>query len=138
MPRPADIYATHAAHSYPFATMWPALPQPCAQALVNCLPNRNELFEYLESFQRRAPSCSFPHVLDESTTKEVDRFLSDPRKNAELFPDMLAFIFASLALGLQLGSWDRHDEQWNPETLEAEASRGDVYSEFTNSSTHLR
>ncbi|KAI9659144.1 MAG: hypothetical protein M1821_002104 [Bathelium mastoideum] len=107
--------------------MWPALPQTCAQALVNCLPDRNELFEYLDSFQRRAPSCSFPHALDEGTTKEVERFLSDPRKNAELFPDMLAFIFASLALGLQLGSRDRNEGQWIPQSLEAEASRGDVY-----------
>ena len=129
MPRPADIYATHAAHSYPFATMWPALPQTCAHALVNCLPDEDELSQYLESFQLRAPSCSFPHVLDESTTKEVDRFLADPRKNAELFPDMLALIFACLALGIQLGSWDRNDRQWIAESLETEASRGDVYSE---------
>ncbi len=139
MPRGVDIYGANNGPAYPFATMWPAYPQACIPALLNCLPPHDELFGYLESFQRRAQSCSFPHTPDEITRKEVDRFLQKPEVNAETYPDMLAIIFAGLAQGVQNGVYDRSGEKWVEGAMDTESLKGDVYSKCSssNSLTHI-
>ncbi|OCL14757.1 hypothetical protein AOQ84DRAFT_371003, partial [Glonium stellatum] len=127
MPRGADIYAPQNSPAFPFATMWPAYPQACIPALLKCLPPRDELLSYLETFQCRAQSCSFPHVPDEITATEIERFLSDAQKNAEMFPDMLALLFAALAQGSQNGVFDKCGGKWVEGAMEAESKKGDVY-----------
>ena len=128
MPRGADIYAPQNPPAFPFATMWPAYPQACIPALLNCLPPRDELLGYLETFQCRAQSYSFPHMPDEITAIKVERFLSDSQKNAETFPDMLALLFAALAQGSQNGVFDKCGGKWVEGAMEAESKKGDVYS----------
>ncbi|KAI9830528.1 MAG: hypothetical protein M1819_005486 [Sarea resinae] len=59
--------------------------------------------------------------------KEIDRFLSDTEGNAFKHADMLALIFAALALGLQNGVFDRNGGQWVQGAMESELSKGDVY-----------
>lgn len=72
----------------------------------------------------------------EITREEVERFLLDPRKNAQMCPDMLALLFAALALGSQYSAWDRSGGQWKAETMKAELARGNVYSQcFANCGT---
>ncbi|TKA51261.1 hypothetical protein B0A49_12617, partial [Cryomyces minteri] len=134
MPRGAEIYATHDRALYPFPTMWLAAyrnadgrSESCIPALLNCLPPRDELFGYLDAFQRRAQSCSFPHTPDEITRKEVERFLDDAEKNAFAHPDMLALIFAALAEGLQNGVYDKSGGKWVEGAMQNEADRGDMY-----------
>lgn len=128
MPRGADIYAPQNAAAFPFATMWPAVPQVCIPALLQCLPPKDELLGYLDAFQNRAQSCSFPHVPDEITKIEIERFLKDARENAEMFPDMLALLFAALAQGSQSGVYDKYGEKWVEGAMEKEQRNGDVYS----------
>lgn len=131
MPREADIYAPpNDPQPYPFATMWPAHPQDCIPALLGCLPPQEELFGYLDAFQKRVETCSFPHTPGEINRKEIERFLSDQTRNAERFPDMLAFIFAALAQGAQSGVFDKSGGKWVEGAMKAEHSKGDVYSEF--------
>ncbi|KAK5019467.1 hypothetical protein LTR39_000352, partial [Cryomyces antarcticus] len=154
MPRGAEIYATHDRALYPFPTMWLAAyrnadgkSESCIPALLNCLPPRDELFGYLDAFQRRAQSCSFPHTPDKITRKEVERFLDDAEKNAFAHPDMLALIFAALAEGLQNGVYDKNGGKWVEGAMQTEADRGDMYiaaamqalrmASFTNSPTLL-
>ena len=99
------------------------------------LPAPDALFSYLDSFQRRAQSCSFPHTPDEVTRKEVERFLDDKEKNAELHPDMLALIFATVATGMQMGQYDRSGNRWNREDLERTRRTSDAFSKFPCSCT---
>lgn len=76
--------------------------------VVELLPEREALFACLDLFQRRAQACSFPRMPDDVTEREVKRFLSDRERNVELFPDMLALIFATLATGLQMSKYDKN------------------------------
>lgn len=94
------------------------------------LPEREQLFASIESFQRRAQSCSFPHTPDEVTKKEVQRFLDDKQKNAEFHPDMLALIFATVATGMQMGQYDRSGGRWDYNDLESTRMTSDALSRF--------
>lgn len=131
MPRGADIFAPqNGIQSYPFATMWLAALE-CIPALLGCLPPQQELFGYLDAFQTRVQTCSFPHTPEEITRKEVEHFLADA-KNAEVYPDRLALIFAALALGAQAGVFDKHGGRWVEDAMAAECSKADVYSESSS------
>ncbi|KAI9785591.1 MAG: hypothetical protein M1835_003314 [Candelina submexicana] len=125
VPRGVDIFAFQDAPSYAFPTLWPA--SGGAVSLLKCLPPKDELLAYMDAFQKRAQSCSFPHVPEEITAREIERFLADPEGNAFKYPDMLALIFAALAQGLQNGVYDRCGQQWLAGAMEAEALKGDVY-----------
>lgn len=128
--RGVDIFAWQDAPSYPFASLWPS--QLGATALLSCLPSEEDILSYLQAFQSRAQSCSFPHVPEECTVEEVKRFLSNAEHNAFVHPDMLAIIFATLAQGLQNGVYDRYGGQWVAGAMEEELRKGDVYSKRGN------
>lgn len=129
MPRGADIFTPKSPSSYPFATLFPATPEECIPQLLDILPCRNELLDYLTAFERRVPVCASPHLPIELTKSEIDKFLSDAERNARMCPDMLALIFAAIALGAQHSVWDKSGEQWRAEAVDAEAQRGNVYGQ---------
>ncbi len=108
--------------------MFPANPVQCIPALLSCLPSREELLDNLTSFEKRVSGNAFPHMPAELSKSEVERFLSDPRKNAQMSPDMLAFLFAALALGCQHSAWDKAGGQWDVDVMNAEMRKGEVYS----------
>jgi hypothetical protein len=109
--------------------MWPATLEACIPQLLGILPPKKELMEYLGAFQSRAQSCSFPHVPEEITSTEIERFLADAQNNAEMFPDMLALLFAALAQGSQNGVFDKSGGKWEAGAMEAQQQKvGDVYS----------
>ncbi|KAF2791298.1 hypothetical protein K505DRAFT_363937 [Melanomma pulvis-pyrius CBS 109.77] len=127
MPRGADMYTSQNPHPYPFATLFKATPDECIPELLSVLPARNELFGYLDAFQKRVHICSFPHIPTEITRSEVERFLSDARKNAQMCPDMLALLFSALALGSQNSVWDKSGGEWVASAMEEEQQKGNVY-----------
>ena len=114
------------ATSHPFPTLWTAKDD--TSTIIKLLPPQDDLFFYVDAFQRRAQTLSFPHVPDECTHSEVQRFMENIDYNAALHPDLLALLFATLALGLQDGIYDRCGEKWIPGAVEAESQKGDVYS----------
>ena len=126
MPRGTDIFAFQMATSHPFPTLWPA--KDGAGVLIQLLPSKDEIFLYLDAFQQRAQSCSFPHVPEECTKKEVERFLANVEHNALVHPDMLALLFTTLAQGLQSGVYDRGGGQWVAGAMDEDSKKGDVYS----------
>ncbi|KAI9697171.1 MAG: hypothetical protein M1820_007907 [Bogoriella megaspora] len=65
--------------------------------------------------------------MDDSTFKEIGRFLNDIEHNANSHPDMLAFLFAALALGIQVGTWDQSGGAWKLEDQHQAVSMGDVF-----------
>jgi hypothetical protein len=119
MPRGADMYTPKNPPPYPFPTFF------------KCLPQREELFDCLGAFEKRVIVCSFPHVPFEITKSEVERFLDDPRRNAQMCPDMLALLFAAIALGGQHSVWDRSGGQWEADAMQTETAKGNVYSRFS-------
>lgn len=127
LPRGTDIFAFQLATTHPFPTLWSAKDD--TSTLLKLLPPQQDLFFYLDVFQRRAQACSFPHVPDECTSNEVRRFLENVEHNAALHPDMLALLFATLAQGLQDGVYDKDGGKWIAGSVEAESKKGDVYSE---------
>ncbi|KAF2010673.1 hypothetical protein BU24DRAFT_496612 [Aaosphaeria arxii CBS 175.79] len=127
MPRGADMYAPRDLPLYPFATLFSWSLEECIPELLRCLPPKDELFGYLDSFQRRAQVCCFPHTPEETAKTEVERFLSESRKNADGCPEMLALLFAVLALGSQHGVWDNNGGKWVVGAVEKESQRGNLY-----------
>lgn len=131
MPRGSDMYTPKSPSSYPFATLFPASAELCIPQLLGILPARKELFEYLNAFENRVYVCAFPHLPIELAKNEIERFLADAERNARMCPDMLALIFAAIALGAQHSVWDKSGEQWKAEFVDAEAQRGNVYGRYT-------
>ncbi len=129
IPRGPDIFTLKSSAPYPFATLFPATPEECIPQLLDILPRPKELLEYLDAFEERVHICAFPHFPVELTKSETERFLSDPERNARMCPDMLALIFAAIALGAQHSVWDKSGKQWKAEVIDAEAQRGNVYSQ---------
>jgi hypothetical protein len=101
------MYAAHDS-MYPFPTLWPAMSR--TQGLLQCLPSRDELYHYLDVFSQKARGFAFPYVPDDLAQKEVERFLENAEENAEKVPDLLALIFAALALGVQLDTFGSRKE----------------------------
>lgn len=130
MPRAREMYASEEwAVRYPFPILSRWEGEGASSALLHCLPEREELFTALDSFQRRIQSYSFPHSPSEVTRKEVERFLTDAEVNTERFPDMLALIFAALAMGLQRGVYDQSGGNWVPGAMAKTTQQADVYGE---------
>ncbi|KAH8723753.1 hypothetical protein GQ44DRAFT_773629 [Phaeosphaeriaceae sp. PMI808] len=128
LPRGPDIYTPKNSPPHPFPTLFPATPEECIPQLLKCLPQpREDLFDCLSVFEKSVNVCSFPLVPFEITKSEVERFLNDERKNAEICPDMLALLFAALALGGQHSMWDRSGGQWDKDAMDMEAGRGNIY-----------
>ncbi|KAI9821096.1 MAG: hypothetical protein M1827_003830 [Pycnora praestabilis] len=125
VPRGVDIFAHQDAEYTPFPTMWRA--QDGVGALLNCLPSDEEIFHYMRMFDRRAQSCSFPHVPDEITEISIRLFLSNKEENAFRHPDMLAMIFAGMAQGLQNGVYDLYGREWVAGAMDAEAHKGRIF-----------
>ncbi|THY35119.1 hypothetical protein D6D01_01574 [Aureobasidium pullulans] len=101
------MYTTQDA-MYPFPTLWPAMSR--TEGLLQCLPPSEQLYNYLDSFSQKAKGFTFPYVPEELTRKEVEHFLDNVQENAEKVPDLLALIFAALALGVQLDTFEGHEE----------------------------
>lgn len=129
MPRSHEMYTSSVPPPYPFATLFKPGPDECIPQLLQCLPATDELLEYLSFHEKRVHLCAFPHVPMEISRSEVERFLCDPMKNAQLCPDMLALIFAALALGTQYSSWDRSGCRWEAHRMKEELRKGNVYSQ---------
>lgn len=130
MPRGPDIFISNSPSTYPFATLFPATPEECIPQLLDILPPRKELQDYLAAFEKRVYVCAFPHLPVELTKNEIDRFLDDPERNARMCPEMLALIFAAIALGAQHSVWDQCAGSWKAEVVDAEAQRGNVYGTY--------
>jgi hypothetical protein len=128
VPRGPDMYSPKNAPPYPFPTFFKATPEECIPQLLQCLPPIEDLLDCLSAFEKRVNACSFPYVPFEISKVEVERFLSDARKHAQMCPDMLALLFAAMALGGQHSVWDRSGGQWNGDDMLTESQKGDVYS----------
>ena len=126
MPRGRDVFSYQTRTAFPFPTLWIANEETAG--LLAVLPNEEEIFGYLDAFQRRAQSCSFPHMPEECTPAEVRRFIDNIEHNAAMNPDMLALLFATMAQGAQNGVYDKFGERWIAGAMDREAQRGDVFS----------
>ena len=100
------------------------------ESLLGLLPPRGDLFSYLDLFQYRAQSCSYPQTLHELPLpkREVECFLEDAERNANNSPDTLALLFAMLATGLQIGRYDRSGGKWIAGAVQESRDQSDVYS----------
>ncbi|KAI4165965.1 MAG: hypothetical protein LQ342_000396 [Letrouitia transgressa] len=126
IPREFNSLALQTQPSNPFPTFWRS--SEGITTLLNLLPkDQEDIFSYLSAFQRRAQACSFPHIPDECTELEVQRFLSNRKQNAEQHPDMLALLFATLAQGLQNGVYDKFGGDWHAGAVVSESRLGDAF-----------
>lgn len=133
VPKGQDIYPADG--SYPFPMV--SVGDNSAAALTDLLPSDDEVFRHLDQFQQRAQSCSFPHVPDEVTKKEVERFLADRRNNATKAPDMLALIFAALAVGVQIGVDDDDRRPWLEASTAGLHNKGEAWRKSSSFSSNV-
>ena len=134
-PRATESFAAHLPASHPFPSLGSAKHE--TSSLTKLLPSREDIHLYLHAFQRRSLSSSFPHVPEECTEPEVQRFLDNVEHNAAAHPNTLALLFATLAQGLQDGIYDRDGQKWIVGAVESELMKGDVYSMLLQLSTDL-
>lgn len=128
VPRGTDMVAFQVQPTNPFPTFWRTAEGTAT--LINLLPkDHSEIFLYLNAFQRRVQSCSFPHLPDELTEHEVQRFLSNVKESSEQHPEMLALLFATLAQGIQNGVYDKYGGAWHGGMMETECRLGNAFSE---------
>ncbi|KAG8533757.1 uncharacterized protein KY384_001498 [Bacidia gigantensis] len=120
-----DIFSIRSLNSYPFPTLWTAKDD--TSSLIRLLPQEQDLFFYLETFQRRSLLFSFPHVPDQIAEPDIRKFLENLEHNAALYPDLLALLFATLALGLQDGVYDKCGQKWSAGAVENESKKGEVF-----------
>ncbi|KAI4100982.1 MAG: hypothetical protein LQ339_005303 [Xanthoria mediterranea] len=126
VPRGADMAAFQIQPNNPFPTFWRTAEG--TSALINLLPkDPQETLFYINTFQHRAQSCSFPHLPDQCTGSEVQSFLSNVKENSEQHPDMLALIFATLAQGAQNGAYDKLGGTWHGQVMESQCRMGDAF-----------
>lgn len=111
--------------SYPFKMI--SVGDNTLTALIDLLPSDDVIFQALQLLQNRAQSCSFPHVPDEVTKKEFERFLKNRKNNANNAPDMLGLMFMTLAVGMQIGAFDRNGGQWLGASMADSQQEGEVY-----------
>lgn len=129
MPKAADMYVAQDA-MYPFPTLWPAMSR--TQGLLQCLPSFEQLHGYLDSFSQKAQGFAFPYVPEDLTRKEVEHFLGNAQENAEKVPDLLALIFAAIALGVQLGTFEDQSEA-PADALQAYSRKGELFCKWQKS-----
>ncbi|KAL9007012.1 MAG: hypothetical protein Q9188_000216 [Gyalolechia gomerana] len=126
VPRGTDMVAFQVQPTNPFPTFWRTAEG--TTTLINLLPkDHKEIFFYLRAFQRRGQACSFPHLPDEFTEIEVQRFLSNVKENADHHPEMLALLFATLAQGIQNGVYDKYGGAWHGGMMESECKLGNAF-----------
>jgi hypothetical protein len=116
--------------------MWNWSLDGCIPQLLSCLPSEEVRCAYLDVFQERVHVFLIPHVPTEVSKSEVERFLSNATRNSMNCPDMLALLFATLALGSQHSVLDKYSGRWVPGAMEQESVPGKLYSEH-NLGTHL-
>jgi hypothetical protein len=129
MPKAADLYVIQEA-MYPFPTLWPAMSH--TEGLLQCLPSLEQLYGYLDSFSQRAQGFAFPYVPEDLTRKEVENFLGNAQQNAEEVPDLLALIFAALALGVQLGTF-KNQKEAQADASQAYSRKGEIFCKWQES-----
>ncbi|KAK2756107.1 hypothetical protein FQN54_005515 [Arachnomyces sp. PD_36] len=120
IPRGMDVHAYENAPADPFPSMW--LSPTGTAGLLHVLPPREELFLYIQAFQKHWRSF----YSYEMSCKELRHFLSDLRPNAEKNPQMLAFLFVSLARGVPLAMF-RKQGPLVTGTMKKEWSKADIY-----------
>ena len=131
-PRGIDPSALQIQPTNPFPTFWRTAEGTAT--LVNLLPkDHQEIFQLLDASQRSGQLCSLPHVPDECTEFEVQRFLTNLEENSEHHPDMLALLFAKLAQGIQNGVYNKYGGSWHAGAMEADSRLGNA---FSSSSMH--
>ena len=111
----------------PFPTFWRTAEGTAA--LINLLPkDQQEISFYINAFRRRAQSCFFPSLPDQWSEIEVQSFLSNVKENSDHHPDMLAFVFATLAQGAQNGVFDKYGGAWHGGVMETECRMANAFS----------
>ncbi|KAL8727538.1 MAG: hypothetical protein Q9181_005675 [Wetmoreana brouardii] len=126
VPRGTDMAAFQIQPTNPFPTVWRMADG--AAAVAEMLPkDEQEIYFYLNAFQRRAQSYMFPHLPIECTESEVQRFLRNVKENSEQHPDMLALLFATLAQGIQNGVYDKYGGAWHAGTMELECATSNAF-----------
>lgn len=111
---------------YPFPTLWPAMSR--TEGLLQCLPPYEQLYSYLETFNQKAPEFVFPYVPEELAQEQVEHFVENVQENAEKVPDLLALIFAALALGGQLDTFTfENREEPQAGASKADSRKGEIF-----------
>ncbi|KAL8969356.1 MAG: hypothetical protein Q9183_002036 [Haloplaca sp. 2 TL-2023] len=126
IPRRTDMATFHTQPTNPFPTVW--LTADGISPFTDMLPkDHQDIFFYLNAFQRRAQSFSYPHLPDALTEAEVKRFLGNVAENSEQHPEMLALLFATLAQGIQNGVFDKYGGVWHGGAMELECRTSNAF-----------
>lgn len=99
-------------------------------ALTKLLPEEQEIFESLRTFHEIARSFAVPQPPDKTREKEIQHFLSNVEHNATRAPDMLALLFAALALVCHMSVVGQEGGNTRDES-QALFIRGNCYSKST-------
>lgn len=121
--------------AYPFPSL--KVGDNTAVALTRLLPGKEEIFASLEVFNSIGQTLAVPQPPENTRKKDVQRFLSDLERNATKSPDMLALLFAALALVHHMSVVGKGRKSTQAE-VEAAFKLGECYSMYNLAVMHIR
>ena len=86
------------ATTYPFPTLWRAIQG--TSGFSDLLPAKHDLFILLEAFKCGSQAFCLPYVPEECTSQEVEQFLRNFEHSSTVYPDRVALLLATLAVGV--------------------------------------
>lgn len=123
--RDVDVYSYQDAAADPFPCLWNY--SQGVRGILHLLPPPEDIYFYLEAFQDHIRAF-FSYQL---SAKELGHFLAELPISAEKNPQMLGFLFVSLARGIPFGVFKKHGE-WVQETMNNELTKADIYSMYSS------
>ncbi|MCJ1379164.1 hypothetical protein MMC17_002264 [Xylographa soralifera] len=86
------------ATTYPFPTLWRAIQG--TSGFADLLPARNDLFMLLDAFKCGSQALFLPYIPEECSSQEVEQFLGNFEHSFTVYPDRVALLLATLAVGV--------------------------------------
>ena len=124
--RQVDVDNFQDAPADPFPSLW--LSTGGASGILHVLPPQEDILLYQEFFREHVlPLLTIPYRMAQGYN---DQFLIDIRGNAEKNPQMLAFLFVSLALCVHLGVGKKHERSIQG-AAKKELFSGDIYRMYS-------
>ncbi|MCJ1280978.1 hypothetical protein MMC26_000296 [Xylographa opegraphella] len=113
------------ATTYPFPTLWRAIQG--TSGFSDLLPTKHDLFMLLDAFRYGAQALFLPYIPEECTSPEVEQFLGNFEHSSTVYPDRVALLLATLAVGVVCEGHARNNKRSAMGSKQNYQQKGDLF-----------
>ncbi|MCJ1436203.1 hypothetical protein MMC27_005581 [Xylographa pallens] len=113
------------ATTYPFPTLWRAIQG--TSGFIDLLPAKHDLFMLLDAFKCGSQAFVLPFIPDECTPQGVEQFLGNFEHNSSVYPDRVALLLATLAVGVICEGHTRNSKRSAIVSKQNYQQKGDLF-----------